>query len=675
MATEAHGNVPVVIPQASSPAKLSDPPVVNVAAHDPLPSSPSHDPRVGPLPDAAEAPVAVPPAENGEAPAEIKIPSAPGKDGSMEVVLAAEVLRRVNRTRQTVSLVSQVIIRCYEEEALHAEVSRHLVTFGGYLMAWIGLAEQEGGEARRRHVVRPVAHAGLEPNFLSALKITWSNDLSNRSPTSLAIQEQRPYVARNILKEPRYAVLRRDAQLYGYTATCALPLQFAQYGLGVLTIHAMEPDAFNAEEVALLRELANDLAAGVISLRERAKRRHLEERLGAVIDAADEAIIGTDLAGTITDWNQGATRLFGYSAEEALGSPFNTLLVVPEGSQEHERVAAIILRGERVPRFEAIRKCKEGKPVRTSATISPIFGIEGKVIGSTAVEHDVTAERAAEAVRRGIEVEKEAIERLRNLETVRKTFISEASHELNTPLTPLRLQVAAMQESPELTPQLRTQMVVIERNVLRLCNLVNSMLDASRLETGRFQLNLDEVPLAAVVQDIIDGLQSTASEAGIRLRAGNVENLVATADNVRINQVLHNLVSNAIKFSSSGSSITLHVRKVREEAVVQVVDKGVGLTADQIGRLFQPFSRPHEQAASSPKGTGLGLFISKGIIEQHGGRIWADSAGPGEGSTFSFSLPLARVKTEPNRATQASNALPLPNGVPLEPGKDARPTE
>src|SRR5688572_21769951 len=132
------------------------------------------------------------PSYGGAAPGTVSVAEAPGRAGAMEVFVAAEVLRRVNRTRQAVSLVSQVIIRSYEEEALHAEVCRHLVTFGGYLMAWVGVAE----EAPRR-LVRPIAHAGLEANFLESLKITWSDDLAVRSPTSLAIAEQRPHVARN----------------------------------------------------------------------------------------------------------------------------------------------------------------------------------------------------------------------------------------------------------------------------------------------------------------------------------------------------------------------------------------------------------------------------------------------------------------------------------------------
>ncbi len=582
-------------------------------------------------------PLAEPPsAPDGVAPATIEVLKAPGKNGPMEVVVAAEVLRRVTRARQVVSLVSQVIIRSYEEEALHAEVCRHLVSFGGYLMAWIGLAEKDPEK-----VVRPVAHAGLENNFLSALNITWFNDLANTSPTSLAIQEQRPYVARNILQEPRYAVLREDAQLYGYTATCALPLQFAQYGMGVLTIHAMEPDAFNAEEVSLLRELANDLAAGVIGLRERSKRRALERRLVAVVDAAVDSIVGLDLDGRITDWNAGATRMYGYSRSEAVGKNLADLLKVPSRPEEAERIKQLVAKGEKVSRYETERKCKEGKVIPVAVTISPIFGVDGNVCGSTSIARDITLERIAEASKRTIELEELEVARLKGLESLRKTFISEASHELNTPLTPIWIHVEALGESKDLTPADREHVTVVERNTLRLRRLVTDMLEASRLETGRFALQLRDVALGPVIDEAIQGVSEFAATTGVMVTRAGQEVRVVTADRNRVGQVLFNFLTNAIGFTLKGGRVTVTVVAEGGQAVVRVEDTGIGMTADQIGKLFQPFARPHEGQGTGPKGTGLGLFTSKGIVEQHGGRIWAESPGPGQGSSFCFSLPLA----------------------------------
>ncbi|HUR24896.1 MAG TPA: ATP-binding protein [Candidatus Thermoplasmatota archaeon] len=612
--------------------------------------------------DTASAPAIAGSAKGGEAPATIEVARAPGHAGAMEVVVAAEVLRRVNRTRHAVSLVSQVIIRAYEEEALHAEVCRHLVTFGGYLMAWIGVAEEQP-----TRLVRPIAHAGLEANFLGALKITWSDDLVVRSPTSLAIAEQRPHVARNILKEPRFAVLRKDAQLYGYTATCALPLQFAQFGMGVLTIHATEPDAFNPEEVGLLRELANDLSAGVVGLRERSRRRVIEERLLAVVDATGDAILGTDLEGRITAWNGGAARLFGYANEEVMGRRVDEVLMPPERRSEDQRVRRAVRRGERVPRFETVRLCKEQKIIHTSVTVSPIFSTDGKVVGSTMVEHDVTAARMAEAVQQSARLEETEVARLKGLEAIRKTFMSEASHELNTPLTPLQIHAEAL-AATELDAEQRSHVVVIERNIQRLTNLVKGMLEASRLETGRFRLEREEIPLGAIVEESLAALRETAAQAGVTLHAGPFEVLLVVADRHRVAQVLHNLVSNAILFTPSGGRIDVSVRSRDGVAMVRVADTGMGLAPEQSARLFQPFSRPHE-GSGAPKGTGLGLFISKGIVEQHGGQIWAESDGPGKGSAFCFTLPVvplqAAASVDPDPASPAS-----PGGQP--PAKQSR---
>lgn len=697
-------------------------------------------------------------------PSTIDVPVAPGTDGAMDVMVAAEVLRRVNRTRHVVSLVSQAIIRSYDEEALYHEVCRYLVNYGGYLMAWVGIAEETPNR-----IVRPVGHAGIEPNFLQALKITWANDLNTRGPTGEAILEQRPFVARNIATDPRMEVLRKEAKLFGYRASCAFPLQFGRHGMGVLTVHSLEPDAFGFEEVSFLRELAADLAAGVVGLRERAKRRLLEvetrkaearyrsiiensregifqsdlhgrlllvndalvrllgyesqaallavdpptiathmhpqdaeptvegmlraagnepikarmrhqkgdyvwvsmsvkvvegpdfpiiegfiqdmtavhgqqeanARLAAVVDAADDAIVGTDQAGRVSDWNQGAARLFGFSRDDVVGRAIVDFLVPEEGREADARIRAAIERGERIAPFETVRRCKDERIIHTSVTISPILAPDGTVTGSTAVERDITQARRKAAAKRAMQAEQAEVRRLTALENVRKTFISEASHELNTPLTPVRIHLEALTEDAKLTPDQRKHVAVIERNVLRLGNLVHDMLDASRLDTGRFNLEVDNLPLAVLVEDTVESLAETATARGITLSCGPLKPLVVMADGSRLNQVLHNLVTNAISFTPSGGRVTVSTTAGPGSAVVRVTDTGVGLLPEQIGQLFQPFARPHEGTGTAPKGTGLGLFISRGIIEQHGGQIWAESPGPGKGSSFCFSLPIA----------------------------------
>lgn len=738
---------------AAPPARASTRPVVRTARR-PTPPTPAQE----------EAQAAV-----EAAPDTVDVPSAPGTGDAMDVVVAAEVLRRVNRTRHVVSLVSQAIIRSYDEEALYHEVCRYLVNSGGYLMAWVGLVDRETKS------IRPVGHAGIEANFLQALKVTWANDLAGHGPTGEAVTELRPAVARNIPTDPRLEVLRNEARLFGYRATCALPLQLGNHGEGVLTIHALEPEAFGFEEVAFLRELAGDLAAGAIALREKAKRRFTEDaartaearyrsiienayegifqcdlegrlllvndalvrllgypsqaallavdpptiathlhpqdaeptvegmlryagpepikarmrhqrgdwvwvsmsvkviegpsgtiiegfiqdmtavhgeqearaRLAAIIDSADDAIIGTDTDGRVSHWNQGAARLFGFSREEVLDRSIADFLVPSDFQSAWAAIQATIERGDRLPPFETVRQAKDGRLLHTSVKVSPIIGHDDTIAGATVVERDITQAQKAAAAKRAMELEQAEVARLKGLEEVRKVFISEASHELNTPLTPLRIHVEALRESAELSQQDRDHVVVIERNTRRLANLVHDMLDASRLDTGRFNLQLTDLPLAIRVGDAVDSLMEAAKGSGVTLECGPMARPLVNADGPRVDQVLYNLLNNAISFTPQGGRVTVSVSLMAGEAVVRVTDTGLGLSAEQVQQLFKPFSRPHEGTGSGPRGTGLGLFICKGIIEQHGGRIWAESPGPGKGSTFCFSLPLAKDSPGP----------------------------
>ncbi|HEX9815971.1 MAG TPA: ATP-binding protein, partial [Candidatus Thermoplasmatota archaeon] len=374
------------------------------------------------------------------------------------------------------------------------------------------------------------------------------------------------------------------------------------------------------------------------------QQREASARLASVVDAADEAIIGTDLRGVVSDWNQGATRLFGYSTDEAVGRPLADFLIPPDQQEEHQRVMDAMANGESVPRFETVRLCKEKKLIHTSVTVNPIFAGEGELVGSTIVEHDITQARMSAAARQAKELEDAEVMKLKGLERIRKTFMSEASHELNTPLTPLRIHVEALSEAKDLSPDTRAHLQVIERNLLRLCNLVRDMLEASRLETGRFKLDIRDTAVATLLEEVTQGLAETAKRGRVKLEVDLPKRLVAKVDSDRIGQVLYNLLTNAISFTKEGGHVNVSARAEENFVIVRVRDTGVGLSPGQITQLFQPFARPHEGTGSAPKGTGLGLFISKGIIEQHGGQIWAESPGPGAGSSFCFTLPSGRME-------------------------------
>lgn len=351
--------------------------------------------------------------------------------------------------------------------------------------------------------------------------------------------------------------------------------------------------------------------------------------LDALLDAVPDAVVGMDPGGHVTAWNGGAQRLYGYTAGEALGRPLLEL-VVPDFLRDHEeQVRLAILAGGDVPRFDVVRRRKDGSRVEASALLRPLRDAQGQVIGLCSVERDVHDGRGDAEVAR-----------LQERDRIRTEFMSEASHELNTPLTPIRLQLQLLKLAPGLGPKEIANVDAIERNVLRLGVLVHDMLDASRLQAGRFRLELTRVDLSHLVEDAAESFREQATQEGLRLDVKTAPRLFVDADTDRTMQVLFNLLSNAVKFNARGGTVEVGTRRQGPAAVVWVRDTGIGLTPEQTAKLFRPFARVHD-GPGTPKGTGLGMFICKGIVEEHGGHIWVESEGPGKGSTWSFTIPLA----------------------------------
>ena len=229
---------------------------------------------------------------------------------------------------------------------------------------------------------------------------------------------------------------------------------------------------------------------------------------------------------------------------------------------------------------------------------------------------------------------------LRRLETVRKDFVSNISHELRTPLASLNALVETLMEGAlDDPPAARRFIRLMETEIYNLTQLVNELLDLSRIESGKLPLSFHRLTPMALIQPAYERMALQAERAGISLIQECPQDLpVVFADPDRITQVLINLIHNAIKFTPDGGRITISAYLDGEQIVFFVRDTGVGIDRKDLGRIFERFYKA-DQARTSV-GTGLGLSIARHMIESHGGYIWAESV-VGEGSTFSFSLPLA----------------------------------
>ncbi len=237
----------------------------------------------------------------------------------------------------------------------------------------------------------------------------------------------------------------------------------------------------------------------------------------------------------------------------------------------------------------------------------------------------------------------EELERLEQMNQFKTQLLNTAAHELNTPLTPLRLQIHLLgsENLGRLSERQQKALSVLERNVERLAVLVSDILDVARLESGHLSIETESLELSGAIKEAIQAYEETARGMGVTLAVDEDKTIAVNADARRLIQVLYNLISNGLKFTPAGGRVTVRTRSSGDEATIEVIDTGLGMDAEQLGRLFQPFSRVHDVEGTAIAGTGLGLYICKGIVDQHGGTLTAESPGPDRGTTFTLRLPLA----------------------------------
>lgn len=387
-----------------------------------------------------------------------------------------------------------------------------------------------------------------------------------------------------------------------------------------------------------------------------------EDQAGSLalgIEATAYAVVVVDSRWVIRRWNRGAEGVFGYSAEEMIGQPFGRLLPGRlVRAEELEVLSHQIDRSGYVYEYQMDLVTKDSKRITVQLTANPLPGREGKVRDLLLVFRDITVVRASdqrmrrihkewELARRELEERNEelrqAYEEVQELDRLKSDFVSMVSHELRSPLTVISGAVELTLEEPELSDEYARKMLgLVGAKSQRLARLVEGILDVSRIDAGKLFLERTEVEIPPILDQVVSSLQATAVFHWFELH-GTDDLAPAWGDEDRIEQILFNLLDNAVKFSPSGGPIVVQTRRGDGEITISISDTGVGIPAAQQRKLFQKFHRLDGSDSRETYGHGLGLYITKGLVEAHGGRIWVESA-EGRGSTFSFTLPLARSR-------------------------------
>lgn len=356
-------------------------------------------------------------------------------------------------------------------------------------------------------------------------------------------------------------------------------------------------------------------------------------RLAAIVDSSDDAIISKTLQGVITSWNFGAEKIFKYTEQEAIGKHI-TILIPPELQKEEDVIIGKIRSGERLDHFETIRMTKNGERLNISLTVSPIINEKGEVVGASKIARDITEKVAIENQL------KEYTEKLKELNSAKDEFIGMASHELKTPLTSINAYLQLLDRTVQ-NKQAKNFLTKTMHQVRKLSRLVSDLLDVSKIEVGKLQLNPILFNVDDLIDEAIENVQHiTASHKLIREnRLGNVQ---VSADRPRIEQVLINFLTNAIKYSPGRDRVLINADYKNGQLTVAVKDFGIGVPLEEAEKIFTRFYRVQELNPTLA-GLGIGLYISREIIERHHGKIWLESE-PGKGSTFYFRIPSMPAK-------------------------------
>jgi PAS domain S-box-containing protein len=377
---------------------------------------------------------------------------------------------------------------------------------------------------------------------------------------------------------------------------------------------------------------------GVVEdISERKLAEEAQARLVAVITSSDDSIISMTLDGAILSWNRGAEHMYGYTANEMLGR--TTRALIPSDRLEEEStILGRIRRGERIEHYETVRVRKDGVALNVSIALSPIKDSRGRIIGASKITRDITQSKRIEAT-------------LRETDRRKDEFLATLAHELRNPLAPIR-QAALISKSDAATDaQRRWSHNVISRQVNHMSLLLDDLLDISRITRGTLDLRLEDTELADILESaaetarpIIDAKRHTftidAPDESVRFMA----------DPLRLAQILSNLLTNAAKYTDPQGRIQLRVECGPGSITFTVTDSGIGIATEALKNIFEMFSQVKSAQDRSEGGLGIGLSLTKGLVDLHGGTIEAHSAGLGFGSEFIVRLPrgdLKRVVTPP----------------------------
>ena len=542
-------------------------------------------------------------------------------------------LRRVNRALVMLSACNQVLIRASDVNSMAQQICQTIVGQGGFRLAWVGLAEPESHPR-----LRLLGQAGGAADYLDETPLTWDDESTPGGPGAAAILTGETTIIRDIWTAEVSSEWRRLASKHGFASAVGLPLRRGDRTIGALALYAGEPEAFDAEELRLLTELADDLSFGLEALRRDGERQRAQAdvvRLEAfhrgIVENVAEGITLFDTTGHLTFANSGAEALLGFGPGELLGRHWKDLVQVDEHAAAEQRRDR---RGRGVvDRFDATLIRKDSQTVQARISATTLFE-DGKPSGSLSVFNDVTTERKYQ--RRA-----ELQERLAAV----GQLAAGIAHDFNNIVGAIILFGELLLAEKGFSESARDRIRLIVEQGHRAAELTQQILDFGRKSI----VERRPTDLLRFLREFERLVGRTLPEPiSVRIEAGAAEYIV-NADPGRLQQALLNLTLNARDAIPESGVISFQLSQVEVQAdappyrdmpagswiLLSVSDTGTGIPLEVLPHIFEPFytTKPIGE------GTGLGLSQVYGIVKQHDGYIDVQSA-PGQGTTFLIYFPV-----------------------------------
>ena len=422
--------------------------------------------------------------------------------------------------------------------------------------------------------------------------------------------------------ERKVALIARSGD-FGLRQTVTIPMIVGSDLVGLVYIFRSYSDVFSANDQQMLQAFADQAAIAVHNAQLYQQTLREKQRLDAIIAASADGVLILDSAQRITVFNRALARMAGLDGESARGLSHDDVIAIDAkraGLTLDEAVAGgWPLRGSSSFIVEGDLRRQDGAHTPVSITYAALFDQDERLVNIIANVRDMT--------------------RLREADELKNTFISIISHELKTPVALIKGYAGTLRREDARwdAATVRDSAAVIEEEADHLTELIDNLLDASRLQAGGLKLNINDAALDQMARHLAEKYSVEAAQHPIVLSFPKNFPTVP-GDVTRLNHVLSNLINNAIKYSPAGTPINLSGRVTPQEVIVTVSDQGIGIPLDEQGRIFERFYRVDDQLSRQTQGSGLGLYLTKAVVDAHRGRIWVTSK-PDQGAAFSFALP------------------------------------